>query len=535
MNEKQVRADWCVRELSAERGAYNGVRWWAEWAVKVFGKVAPSGAVAFPARRGAEGATRFQVLLDVAKGVASTFGANGCRMVRGVDMAAYRGVGMQSPVLMAEGVAPEKWVEFAKAVCAAAKEEKAVVYPAGGGALWWLEKKAQQAEERDSEGLVGGGADMNRTDEGDEAAERESRAWEGWFRKSGKVVLARVGVESWGAPEGVFRGTWMTIGKRQGQSGARFALSWARADGATAAELVLAVLGASGEEVAQMVAGVPGVVCQEIGVASEGKGDGRWLEEVFGERPAGEPEGEWRLTDAAYVQPPRPSVFGWCDQYLAIRARGEAGGRDESAGAAVPMASKVRALSLLQWMGPRSWADKAEARRVPERFEKVLRDGHHAWFRVATGEGVPTSRCWMVFNEPGMWAYWREFGVTRVLDVCPEGCRGYWSADGKQWWQVEACAPRGKRVRVAHVKAAYRAACGEMPWEVPFFDGSETNLVRLAKMYDYVMRVLSRGSMDEETVDRRLERAATARGFNRFANRGLLYGGFFQWEKGEMW
>ena len=126
------------------------------------------------------------------------------------------------------------------------------------------------------------------------------------------------------------------------------------------------------------------------------------------------------------------------------------------------------------------------------------------------------------------WAYWRKFGVTRVLDVCPEGCRGYWSENGKQWWQVEACAPRGKRVRVAHVKAAYRAACGEMPWEVPFFDGSEKNLARLAKMYDYVMRVLSRGNMDEETVDRRLERAATARGFNRFANRGLLYGGFFQ-------
>ena len=323
MNEKQVQADWYVRDLAEEKGAYNGVRWWAGWALKVFGKVAPSGAVAFPARSVAEAPNRFQGLLDAARQVAaSAFGANGCRMVRGVDMAAYRGVGMQSPVLMAEGVASEKWLEFAKAVCGAAKEERAVVYPAGGGALWWLEKRAEKAEERDSGEQVAGGADMDRPDMGDEAAERESRAWEGWFRKSGKVVLARVGVESWGAPEGVFRGAWMTIRKRQGQSGARFALRWARADGVPASEVVLAVVGASEEEVAEMVGGVPGAVCREIGVASEGKGDGRWLEEVFGERPEGETEGEWRLMDAAYEEPPRPSVFGWHDRYLPIREGG---------------------------------------------------------------------------------------------------------------------------------------------------------------------------------------------------------------------
>lgn len=203
---------------------------------------------------------------------------------------------------------------------------------------------------------------------------------------------------------------------------------------------------------------------------------------------------------------------------------------------AAAMKSAIRALSLLQWMGPRSWADQAEERRVPERVEKMLRDGHHAWFRVATGEGVPTSRCWMVFNEPGEWNYWRRYGVTRVLDVCPEGCRGYWSADGKQWWQVEACAPRGKRVHVWNAKAAYRAACGEMPWEVPFFDRSDRNRQRLEKMYAYMACVLGREGLDEAGVARRLETAATAKsGFSRWANRGMLYGGRFKWEKGEMW
>ena len=203
---------------------------------------------------------------------------------------------------------------------------------------------------------------------------------------------------------------------------------------------------------------------------------------------------------------------------------------------AAAMKSAIRAVSLLQWMGPRSWADKAEERRVPERFEKVLREGHHAWFRVATGEGVPTSRCWMVFNEPGAWEYWRKYGVTRVLDVSEEGCRGFWSVDGRQWWKVEACAPRGKRVHVWNAKAAYRAACGEMPWEVPFFDRSDRNRERLEKMYAYMAGVLGREGLDEATVVRRVERTMDApSGFSRWANRGMLYGGRFQWEKGEMW
>ena len=464
MNSPKVQwghqQEWTVRDLTREPGAYNGVRWWAEWALDVLGGIAPSGAVLFPERRGVNEKLRRRELLDVAVGVASLFGAKpkDCQVVRIEDLpTAYRGVGAMSPVLLAEGVAPEKWADFAKAVCAAAKEEKAVVYPGGDGALWWLERC--RGEEECDNPKVG---------------EREEKDME-------------------------------------------------MADG-------------SESVVRDLVADVPGVVCREVEVAVAGAENERWLEEVFGERPEGKTDGEWVLAEAGYVEPPRPSVFGWHDRYLPIRARGKAGGREESSGVAAPMEPKVHAVSLLQWMGPRSWADQAEERRVPERFEKVLREGHHAWFRVAAGEGVPTSRCWMVFNEPGEWNYWRRYGVTRVLDVCPEGCRGYWSADGKQWWQVGACAPRGKRVHVRNAKAAYRAACGEMPWEVPFFDGSEKNRERLERMYAHMAGVLDRAGLEDTTVSRRMETAATSRsGFSRWANRGMLYGGRFGWEKGEVW
>ena len=149
---------------------------------------------------------------------------------------------------------------------------------------------------------------------------------------------------------------------------------------------------------------------------------------------------------------------------------------------------------------------------------------------------MSTSRCWMVFNEPGAWEYWQKYGMTRVLDVSEEGCCGYWSVNGRQWWKVEACAPREKRVHVWNAKAAYRAACGEMPWEVPFFDRSDRNRERLEKMYAYMAGVLGREGLDEARVERRLDTAATAQsGFSRWANRGMLYGGRFKWEKGEAW
>jgi hypothetical protein len=199
------------------------------------------------------------------------------------------------------------------------------------------------------------------------------------------------------------------------------------------------------------------------------------------------------------------------------------------------LAGKVRGVALLQWTGPRAWADRGEEGRVPERLEKALRDGHFAWFRVGTGEGVPTSRCWMVFNAGENPAYWGKYGVTRVVCVGREGVRGYWSEDGKRWWRVEECGREGKAVRVECAGKAYRAACGAMPWEVPFFDGSGRNRERLERMYGYVAEVLGRGGMAESEVDRRLERAEVAVGFNRWAARGRLYGGRFKWEKGEVW
>lgn len=535
------KQEWTVRDLTRGPGAYNGVRWWAEWAMEALDGIAPSGAVLFPERRGVGEEVRRRVLLLSAMGLASAFGAKpkSCQVVRVKYLpTAYRGVGALSPVLLAEGVAPEKWMDFAKAVCAVAKEEKAVVYPGGDGALWWLER-CRGGEECGNPKVVE--REEKEMTDGSESVVRESLRCEDWFRKAGCVVVARVQVEDWNAPEGVFRANLLKAKKEQGRTGMVFVLRWEKKGaGAGEAEVVVerawAVSGLAVEEVRELAASVPGSVCREVQVGAEVKGDGKWLEEVFGERPEGAAEGEWALVEAGYVEPPRPSVFGWHDRYLPIRRRGEAGGREESVRAAAPMAPKVRAVSLLQWMGPRSWAEQAEERRVPERVEKMLRDGHHAWFRVATGEGVPTSRCWMVFNEPGEWNYWRRYGVTRVLDVCPEGCRGYWSGGGRRWWQVEACAPRGKRVHVWNAKAAYRAACGGMPWDVPFFDGSERNRERLEKMYAYVAGVLGREGLDEARVARRLDTAATAQsGFSRWANRGMLNGGRFKWEKGEVW
>ena len=543
---------WNVRDLTKVAGAFNGVRWWARWAQKSFGKSAPSGALALPEGRETKADVRMAALKEAADKVAPAFGAKECRVGQTLDLtAAYRGVGSLSPVLAVEGVAPKKWVEFAKAVCAAAGEPRALVYPAGDEALWWMERcqTPSMVDDNNANGTSKVWEEEKKPGKIRNFDTNDAQHCEEWVRRAGKVVVTRIEVEDWFAPEGVFRWARLKANKAQGGgSGLEFALRW-EVKGAGKAKAVveraLVVFGMKLDEVEELVASVPGAVCREVQVGREVKGDGSWLEEVFGERPERYASDEWELAGAGYVLPPSPSVFGRHDRYCPLRDRVEECEqeepkgeevREEPAAPAVEMKSAIRAVTLLQWMGPRAWANQAEEQRMPERIEKMLRDGHHAWFRVATGEGVPTSRCWMVFNEPGTWEYWQKYGVTRVLDVSEEGCRGYWSGNGRQWWKVEACAPRGKRVHVWNAKAAYRAVCGEMPWVVPFFDRSDRNRERLEKMYAYMTGVLGREGLDEAMVKRRLDTAATAQsGFSRWANRGLLYGGSFKWEKGEVW
>ena len=203
-----------------------------------------------------------------------------------------------------------------------------------------------------------------------EPAEQESRRCEEWVRRKGRVVVVRVRVEDWFAPEGVFRFAWISLRQRRGCGAMEMALRWNRKDGedGTVAERALVVGGMSVAEVAGEVSGVPGAVCREVQVGEEITGDGRWLEEVFGERPEGEGAGEWALEEAGYVEPPRPSVFGRHDRYFPIREREECSpgtcrdgggetssdrerkGQGSEAGSA-GMASKIQAVTLSQWMG----------------------------------------------------------------------------------------------------------------------------------------------------------------------------------------
>ena len=355
--------EWMIRSLTNARGAYNGVRWWAQRAQKAFGACGAAGVLAFQERpdKTKEG-ERAEALVEAARRIAETsgeFGEARCCVGRGLALAeAYRGVGAPSPVLLVDGVSKDQLVHFAKAVCASADEDGAVVWSAEGGELWWVEKK------KGVEDTKAKSVDGNR-----ESTKKESMRCEAWVRRPGRIVVARVRVEDWFAPEGVFRLARISLQQRRGCGAMEMALCWKRMDGegGTVAERVLVVTGASVEEVAKAVSGVPGATCREVRVGEEVKGDGRWLEEAFGERPAGEDDEEWVLAEAGYVEPPRPSVFGRHDRYFPLRTREEASPAEdagnaegeknkkghEEAEAREGGAPKIRAVTLLQWMGTR--------------------------------------------------------------------------------------------------------------------------------------------------------------------------------------
>jgi hypothetical protein len=329
---------WAVRSLSNAKGAYNGVRWWAQRFGKKLAWYGWSGTVAFPEGMGGEAAEkRLKMLQEASARVAAggEFGGAECRVWRalGLEMA-YRGVGGRSPAVEVDRVPKERMVAFAKALCEASGESRAVVYEGGDilqsvegegewegetGEVWWVEKR-KAAEEGD--GPKAGESKETATDEIREAMGREARECGEWARKAGRVVVARVRVEMGFAPEGVFRVPWMKARKQPGWSGMMFALRWERKDGGMVAERVLAVAGASVEEVAELVDGVRGTTCREVRVSAErGASEDGWLEELFGERPDGEEDGEWSLVEAWKVEPPSPSVFGWHDRLFAVRLR----------------------------------------------------------------------------------------------------------------------------------------------------------------------------------------------------------------------
>jgi hypothetical protein len=291
--------------------------------LKALGAFGESSAVVFPEGFGTVAEQRLALLRKAAESAAGS----AVRVSKGLDLSsAYRGIGMLSPVVAVDGIPAGGLEAFAKQLCILSGERQALVHPAGSGGLRWMEREEDSAMAQPPEEV--------QVSEIPEATAKESRRCEEWARHAGTVVVARVQVEDWFAPEGVFRWAWLKTGKEHGAAGMEFALRWARKDGTGQfVERMLVVTGASLSVVEELVASVPGATVREIQLAAEGKGDGRWLEEVFGEGPAGESGGEWVLAEAGCVEPPRPSVSGRHDRYFPIRSRGEEGTRAPQDGA----------------------------------------------------------------------------------------------------------------------------------------------------------------------------------------------------------
>ena len=177
------------------------------------------------------------------------------------------------------------------------------------------------------------------------------------MRGEGKSM--KVSKVQWLHPEEVFRWARLKANKARGGSGLEFALRWEVKGAGKVLAVVgraLVVFGMKLDEVEELVASVPGVVCREVQVGREVKGDGSWLEEVFGERPERYASNEWELAGAGYVLPPSPSVFGRHERYCPLRDRVEKSEREEGKGEevrqesvapTVKMVPQIRSASLL--------------------------------------------------------------------------------------------------------------------------------------------------------------------------------------------
>lgn len=165
-----------------------------------------------------------------------------------------------------------------------------------------------------------------------------------------------------------------------------------------------------------------------------------------------------------------------------------------------------------------------------EDFENVLQLGHYAWFPVKGqhkgGEGM-----YVVYNISLDNALFlsRNSKVESIVFIEGGHCE-YWerTADGG-YLKIDE-KEINQRLDVAHADDFHTQVSRAFECQIPFFDGSEGNKNVMIETMQYVNDTIKKNIKDPNEAERRIETSLTApSGFNRFCNRGRLYGNSFYW------
>ena len=196
--------------------------------------------------------------------------------------------------------------------------------------------------------------------------------------------------------------------------------------------------------------------------------------------------------------------------------------------------NNIRTMAILTSENPRynvsSDGENVNNADRRENLEKDLKLGHYAWFPVK-GQYEGKENSYIVYNMSLDNALYlgRKFGQESIIFIEDGHCQ-YWEQSGDGKYTKTHEREMHQRLDMTNADDYYTQVSRNFKFQLPFFDGSDENRETMNESIRYVNKVIKLHVKDLNEAQRRIDTTLTATsGYNRFCNRGQLYGKCFDW------
>ena len=171
--------------------------------------------------------------------------------------------------------------------------------------------------------------------------------------------------------------------------------------------------------------------------------------------------------------------------------------------------------------------------KISDMREALERAGRYAWFPVKGHYGGENEKSYLVYNislKEDMLYLARKYGQKAVIYIKDGNCQ-YWEQDDRGRFKMTHEKPIPTLADMSDAEALFMQVSRAFEFPIPFFDGSDGNASEFVRMNGYVCDTINKRFSNEREANRRLDKCLTdPSGYNRYANRGTLYGNNFHWE-----
>ena len=165
-----------------------------------------------------------------------------------------------------------------------------------------------------------------------------------------------------------------------------------------------------------------------------------------------------------------------------------------------------------------------------ENLEKDLKLGHFAWFPVK-GQYEGKENSYIIYNislENALYLG-QKFGQESIIFIDGSHCE-YWEQKGDGKYSKTHERDMSQRLDMTNADDYFTQISRAFKFQIPFFDGSDENQKTMGESVKYVCETIQKRMKTLEEAKKRIENSMEAKsGYNRFCNRGELYGNYFKW------